>query len=161
MRHVQQGLHLGFLGRQAVLGHVKAQEVHGVAAEERLLRVGLEPACMQHLQHALHMLQVLLKGVAVDEDVVDEYFGEGCQPCRRQLGVHNGLECRRARLDAEWSPGVAVQYGAPPESSQVAAGLVQWQLEETTPHVELREELGLAQLLEKVVGIGYVRVQRL
>ena len=105
------------------------------------------------------MLHVLLKCVAVYEDVINKHFGAVSELSAMQLGVHDGLKGCRAGFQAEWCTCIAVQGAPPPEGSQIPARLIQRELGETTAHIKLSEKLRLAQLVKHVASVGNGGVQ--
>jgi hypothetical protein len=91
------------------------------AAKAALLGVDSEATAQEALQHCLHVLQVLLKGVWEDYHIVNKHLGAMGEPCLLKLCVHHALKSSGGVAQPKRHAQPLIQAAAPPERSLAAA----------------------------------------
>ena len=106
---------------------------------------------VQHREHGPQVLDVVFKGLAVHQDVINEGFGEARAACTSQLQIHDPLKCCRRLLEPERDPDVLVQGCSPPKGCEVLGVRVDGELKIPRPQVYFGEEPALPQRLKELL----------
>ena len=108
---------------------------------------------LQHLHHPLHVLDVLLSGGAVDDQVIYETAHKPPKPMPLNLRVHHPLEVNGRVLETKGHTDVLILLPSAPECGLLHVVLRHWNLVEPCLQVHFTEEPRSAQLVEDVLRV--------
>ena len=100
------------------------------------------------------MLHVLLRGIGVDYDIINETLSVVAQTGLLNFQIHGLLEMDRRILKAKRHPDIFILHTVTPEGGFLHTVRVHWYLVKSCPEVYLGEILSVPQLIEYIIWVG-------
>jgi hypothetical protein len=153
----EDGHDLSLVGRDTIGGDVKAQVLKNAGSKDGLARMNLHSHLQESSKDSIQVPHMILKGVAVDEEIIKIGLHKGTEVIVTDDSLHIGLEPGRRVDEAKGDTGVAPTGGGsigtvvgvvrgargsksrwagpPPEGSVVTKVLRDMEVKEALAHV--------------------------